>query len=79
MTEWLPILNVVSLVVGVGAPVATLIYQAGKRSQWEKGMEKSHGECRDAREKNEDEIFGRLKYVEGEIKYQKGKLNGVRG
>lgn len=79
MTEWLPVLNVISLVLGVGVPVGTIVYQAGKRNQWEKGIEQFHSECKGARERNEGEIFERLLDVEEKINYQKGKANGARG
>ena len=73
------IFQIVSTSIGVGVPVATLLYNAGKFGQRIKNLEEGHKECREERIRAECDLYNRLSSAETGIAYQKGQMNGIKG
>jgi hypothetical protein len=83
--NWMEALNVAALVIGVGVPVSTLIYNSGKNAQWRHHVDdqftliiNAEKDCAKKREENEDELCKRIESLEEEKAYQKGLRNGAR-
>ncbi len=79
----LEMLQVAALVVGVGTPVATLIYSQGAIKQRLTGIEKmqaellkQEAECQTKREAVEEALHDRITGVVKDVGYLKGRLNG---
>ena len=72
------IFQLTTTVIGVGVPVGTLIYNAGKFGQRITNLEKNHTECRGDRIKKEEEFCDRITDVEIAQAYQKGLKNGAK-
>jgi hypothetical protein len=83
VATWTEFLQISSLVIGVGTPAATLIYNAGKTKQWRQhvtetfdNMFKAHNECMLKREIKEAQHIDRLENIEKQLAYSKGFMNG---
>lgn len=82
----LEMLNVASLVIGVGVPVVSLIYQAGSANQRVRSIEemvrrieKNAHDCGVKRDNAEAELHGRVTAVDSRVSRIEGWKNGHGG
>lgn len=72
------VFQIITTIIGVGVPVGSILYNAGKFGQRIKTLEDGHRECKEARETSEGCIFDRLSRAEQDLAYHRGRSNGGR-